>query len=330
MRLASSIIVLLALASASAQAGSPAAPNSNAAMAQKQSITAEKLRELPIDNLTQVIAGKAGGTALEAVIAMIDAFTRRSYAEYAAWFAPDYVFVSSDPTVRAAHPQGMSREDELEFARVLFRDGLTPSLGIALPHALRIRMSHGKMRITGPVPSDTSTWVIIEALRAQIEMSDGSLFDTGEAHHELSLVATSADWRIRRWIESRRDEPAVAAGTVAVVSQAADSSAVVDSTAAAAKAQVITNPMLPTRLDLYPLTANSRNGLAFSIALPNPDGMLEMFDVQGRRVVHLDLAGLRPGNHRIALESGSIPSGVYWARLRQATASVTARVVWVR
>ena len=313
MRTATIVVLVLALRCAGANADPPG-PHFRCGCGRREVA-------FVVDSIAPAPPPAAHGTAMDAVVAMFDAFERRSLADYTRWLAPDFVFESTDSTVRAEHPHGMLLDDELAFARNLFRDDATPGNG-GLPHAQRVRVTRRLMRAAATRPGDTKAWIIIEGLRAQIDLSDGTLFDTGETHHELLLVSTEAGWRVRRWLESYPDDSAPVADTTAIASQAVDSAVTTTRTPAGVA--------LPTRLDLYTLMDPAHHSLVFQAALPRAGGVLEMFDVQGRRVERRDLGDLRPGYHRISLEGGSFAAGVYWARLRQESATATTKVIWAR
>lgn len=143
-------------------------------------------------------------------------------------------------------------------------------------------------------------------MRALIELSDGSRIDTGEARHELVLVPTPTSWLVQRWTEETAADSVIANRA--------------PRTAEAA----------PLRLAMIAVRGPSTRVLELDVELPHRGGVIEVFDVQGRRVSRLDLTDLRPGRHRVSLDPNSMASGVYWARLEQARETVTAKVVWVR
>jgi len=254
----------------------------------------------------------AGGsvrmTAADAVTAMFDAYGRRSLDDFAIWFAPDYVFESSDPEFTAKYPRGMTRGDEMASALHLFEGRPAAADRPALPRAVRIDVSYRRMYEAEGIDLDREgpRTVVIEGMRADIELSDGSRIDTEEARHELVLVPTPSGWLIQRWTEETSADAAIAKHA--------------DRTAQA--------PLL--RLAISAVGGASTRVLELDVELPHRGGVIDVFDVQGRKVRGLDLADLRPGRHRVSLDANGMAHGVYWARLQQATTIVTAKVVRVR
>jgi hypothetical protein len=246
------------------------------------------------------------------VLDMFDAFARRSLPEYLASFDPEFLFTSDDTTCRTNHPVGMSLADEAQYAGALLAGEGEQCTG--LPHATHIQMTLRWLSTRPEHPTGNTATVTIEGLRVRIDLSDGDCFDTGEARHELLLVRSPDGWRVRRWTEVEADSQATS-DTAALAG--ADSSAVA-------------GPAFPDRLGVIAFADHSLNAMIFRVGLPRAGGVLEMFDVQGRRVASRDLEGLRPGYHRVSLDGGSYPAGIYWARVRQGEDAATVRVVWVR
>src|SRR5712671_4240461 len=74
---------------------------------------------------------------------MLEAFTNRSEMDYVAWMTDDFRFDSDDPDFGVSSSQGMSRADEEQFARHLFRDGKMSPDGRTLPTATSVQLSVG-------------------------------------------------------------------------------------------------------------------------------------------------------------------------------------------
>jgi hypothetical protein len=73
-----------------------------------------------------------------------------------------------------------------------------------------------------------------------------------------------------------------------------------------------------------------RGGLKFVVSLPTAaPANLDLMDVSGRRVAHVDLGSLGVGEHTVSLDAAVSKSGVYWARLSQAGKMITTRVAVV-
>ena len=256
-------------------------------------------------------------TPREAVLDMFDAYRRRSLPEYLAWFDPEFRFDSDDSTFRAHYANGMSLSDEVLYSSRLLAGKESECTG--LPYATRVRLSLRWLNTSPTRPTAGLATVVLEGLRVRIDLSDGDEFDSGEAHHELLMARTEDGWRVRRWLESDRTPQGTLADSTA--------SAPTDSSAARAVAD---RSAIPARLGVTAFADHSLNALGFSVGLPREGGVLELFDVQGRRVASRDLDGLRPGYHRISLDGGAWSAGIYWARVRQGELAATARVVWMR
>jgi len=70
-----------------------------------------------------------------------------------------------------------------------------------------------------------------------------------------------------------------------------------------------------------------RRGSLVRFALPEAGpAALELFDLAGRRRWSLDVGSFGPGEHEVALGGGSIPPGVYVARLTQGDHKATMRI----
>lgn len=75
----------------------------------------------------------------------------------------------------------------------------------------------------------------------------------------------------------------------------------------------------------------SRGALRVSFVLPDDrPARLEVWDVTGRRVAARDVGGFGAGAHRVEMQNGQLPPGVYLLRLSRAGESLERRVAIVR
>ena len=89
---------------------------------------------------------------------------------------------------------------------------------------------------------------------------------------------------------------------------------------------------LAAKFALRSLSANPARGslqLSVTVGVAAP-ASLELVDGTGRRVAGRDLGAIEPGEHRVSLETGAVPAGVYFARLSQAGKVASVRVTIVR
>jgi hypothetical protein len=71
--------------------------------------------------------------------------------------------------------------------------------------------------------------------------------------------------------------------------------------------------------------------LQFAVSLPvGGPATLELMDVTGRRVASMDLGGLGAGDHQVRMDTGPVKSGVYWARLSQASKMISTQIIMMR
>lgn len=227
--------------------------------------------------------------------------------------ADDFRFISNDPDFLQAWPEGFDRAGELNFVRRLTesaRDVRISYDGIAIePPTTAFRAAAGTYRVQ----------VTNAAMRI---VADGREITAGPSEHWIEVLCLPlpgsesrvATCRVRRWTEN-------ASITIAALPPAPDS------------ASAAVNPVAddqPDGLDIRVLS-NGRNAnpsVALAIPLPGP-ASFEMYDVAGRRVESREFEALPRGTHRIELPS-LLPSGVYWARVRQTGSTRSARVVIVR
>jgi hypothetical protein len=236
---------------------------------------------------------------------------------YVAQMTDDFLFDSDNPEFRAAFPSGMTREDERAFASHLLNGGKRGVDGRPLPIAIGVDTLVRPMASVSIDSSGTKARVVMDRVHVRFRMSDGSVFELSDARNEMELVLGEESWKVRRWRET--SHPAPADETVTKV----------DSTTGVPGRDSL-QAVLPTRLALMAYASRGKNALAFDLALPRAGGVLELFDVMGRRVTQRSLSDLPAGRHTLMLEGARYPSGVYWARLRQTNATATSKLVWAR
>lgn len=84
--------------------------------------------------------------------------------------------------------------------------------------------------------------------------------------------------------------------------------------------------LVGTVVKLYPNPTRSRSTLTFTLSGRN-NVSLEVFDVLGRVVDHREPMDLEAGNHRVELETGHLPGGLYLLRLHCNQESRSVRLV---
>jgi hypothetical protein len=87
------------------------------------------------------------------------------------------------------------------------------------------------------------------------------------------------------------------------------------------------------KLALHGLAPNPPvHDLTVSFTLPDArPARVELVDLAGRRVRDADVGAASPGRHSISLGAvGSLPSGVYWLRLRHGGQSLVRKCVLMR
>jgi hypothetical protein len=225
----------------------------------------------------------------------------------------DFRFTTNDPGFAATFPEGFSRDDELNFLRRMKEAG----------HQANI--SYQGLTFEPLPPRNPVGIFLVRVKGATMRILQGEkiLAAAGPSEHLFEVICVAlpaaegregSRCRVRRWHED-------AAGILAAIADGPDASAMV-----AGSPDPDTGP---ERLGLQVLSNGRRGGVALSVALPGAGpATLEMFDITGRRVESRDLA-LTRGTHTVGVPSG-LPTGVYWARVRQAGSARTARVIVVR
>src|SRR5262249_32149630 len=150
--------------------------------------------------------------------------------DYAALLLPRFRFVFGDSELRAVHPDGFTREDEIASARHLF-EGFTDASGVRRPAAWAIQTWLDTVCVgdePGKADSAAQYQVVVACgLSLHIDLEDGTALDVGPACHELHFVRgdvaacgtdqpTDADhWYLWRWVESSSCEAMAAARALA-------------------------------------------------------------------------------------------------------------------
>lgn len=88
---------------------------------------------------------------------------------------------------------------------------------------------------------------------------------------------------------------------------------------------------VPSRLDLsvFPNPFNASASIRFSLDQAQ-QVVLSVFDLQGREVARLINDHLAPGEHVVPFEDGSLPSGIYFARLQSGQLTTTRKMMLIR
>ncbi|MFN8588138.1 MAG: hypothetical protein U0704_10100 [Candidatus Eisenbacteria bacterium] len=248
------------------------------------------------------------------VRAMFAAFQQRDPGGWVEGMASDYRFDSDDPAFRLAHPDGFTRCDEYAFARHLFRGGGEPPGGRRRPIVTRVDAPVGAVLLTLLALGEHRATVLVEGYAYTLRFDDGSRVQVSGTVNTLELILRDGAWRVLAW-----HEHVPAAGASAAANPAADSAATATQTASADD--------VPARLAIRPRGIANGSVLAFELDLPRRGGVLELFDVMGRRITRRDLDALLPGVRRIELPASGIPTGTYWARVQQGGTMATTRIV---
>lgn len=256
----------------------------------------------------------AEGDPIQTVLAMYAAFERRDPEGWIAGMSHRYRFDSDDPEFARKHPRGFDRDDELAFAKHLFRGGGRGPDGRPLPIATQVEAPLGSVWVEMRTIGARRAVAHVQRYAYVLVFDDGSRVTLEGSDNTLELAREDGAWRVIAWHEHVLGGEAVATAGNA------------ESGAADAGEQADSDPV-PDRLAIHRLGGLSGSSIVFELALPSRGGKLELFDVQGRRVAKQDLGGLAPGMRRIELPASGVPAGTYWARVQQAGAVVTTRVV---
>src|SRR6478672_7091703 len=133
----------------------------------------------------------APDSPLGAVHRLILAYEGRLLDPYAALLSADFRFIFGDPELRAAHPEGFSREDDVASADHLFH-GFTNGAGVRMPAARSIAVTMDTLwAAPEPTRRDSAGWyrvVIAENVRLRVSLEGGDGFETRPARHEFHVA----------------------------------------------------------------------------------------------------------------------------------------------
>lgn len=259
---------------------------------------------------------RSEGDPIQTVIAMFDAFERRDAEGWVAAMSQAYHFDSDDPSFARSHPAGFGRDDESAFATHLFRGGKRGPDGRELPTATRVDAPLGSVWVEMREFSATRATAHVERYAFVISLSDGSSLALEGSDNVIELAREGDAWRVVTWHERVN-------GSVPLAESSAVATAAADRQASPASTR-------PARLAIRTLDGLQSSAIALELALPGSGGVVELFDVAGRRITRHDLTGMAAGTRRVELPTSGVPKGTYWARVQQAGAVATTRVVRLR
>ncbi len=82
---------------------------------------------------------------------------------------------------------------------------------------------------------------------------------------------------------------------------------------------------------IYPNPFNSSTAISFSLPSSSTSSSLRVYDLSGRLIADLTPNGrLAAGEHRVVWNAGSLPDGIYFAILKQASATTTRKMVLMK
>jgi hypothetical protein len=284
-----------------------------------------------------------------ALHALGQAYADRSLDALGALFSADFRFHTNDPKVATALPVVISRDQELEVAAGMFHGRSRPGQP-TYPPADSIAMIFGGLTqgVDPEHPDSTDHYRVIAAqhFALTIHLPGDQIYRVGETLQVFHLVrgdaavllpgqpADSTRWYIRHWFEDM-DRLAVALSQVKGDCGVPEGSAVPADTTSGRAAS--TPPALPATpaalaLSIHPLGNPACPTLDIRCDLPRAGPAdLDVFDVMGRRVNHVDVAAGTPGTRKIQAGAGAaLQPGAYWIRLTQAGTNDTRMVVVAR
>jgi hypothetical protein len=321
------------------------------------SVTAERLRELPVENINACYAlspqARASVSRVElrggplptadtpegVVQRLLETYRERDLNDYAALLSAHFFFDSSDPEFRAACPYGRMREDQIKAADRLFH-GYIDAAGRNVPAARWIELSLTDLHYARrPAPvnlAEPMQVVVADGVRLTVHRADGSALETGPLRYIFFVErertgeiargqpAEPGPWMVRMWLERPDGGPLLAKGPPAAPPPPPPRRPrPADSTAATSQA------LTPRSLAFLRVPNPAREPLRLLIEVPeHGSAQLEAFDVQGRSVSRSDLGEHEPGDYTVPATSGvQLAPGLYWFRLTQGRRSATTRIV---
>lgn len=260
--------------------------------------------------------------------AMARAYNERSVETLDGLLTADYRFHFSDgDSSGLGYVNGFDRAHELESARSM----LEGDPGSQLPMARSIRVTVGEME-SGPDPEHPDSLshyrvVVVHRMNIRILGQGGEKLGSLPADQIFHLVrgdvaqrterqvASPTRWYVRRWLEDIHAFERTLAATAGRCEEMT-ARAAVDVTGAFG-VRALDSPLCPT-LDVVCDLPGSENAV------------LEVYDVQGRRLARRDLAVAAPGAVRVQAGSGArFAPGAYWLRLTQGRRPASHRMVVV-
>jgi hypothetical protein len=269
----------------------------------------------------------ANDSPLAATSRLLMSYRLERIEDYAALLLPDFRFFFGDAELQAAHPDGFTREDEIESARHLF-EGFTDASGIQRPAAWAIETGLDVLRVGDEPGRPAAQYQVVTVcgMRLRIDLESGDELLVGPACHEFhfergDVAARGPDqpgdtgqWYLRSWVESPPCDAACSADAIA-------SRAPPASDARDAGPPVILRTPNP-----------ARGAVSIWMRLPGSEpATLHLFDLAGRRVLEREFGGPFGSESRMELaEAATLPPGIYWLRLTQGTRVGPARAVVLR
>jgi hypothetical protein len=141
-----------------------------------------------------------------------------------------------------------------------------------------------------------------------------------------ALVATSDGRGLAAWVATRPRDGGDIYGNLVAPSGAL--SQVRDATVTASATEAETDR--PAALSLRVEAGASGTGRVRFALQADGDASLDLVDVVGRRVCHRIVSGARSVSQTITFPTADLPSGVYWACLRQGREQVSAKLLLIR
>jgi hypothetical protein len=270
----------------------------------------------------------ASDSPLGALTRLLVSYRLERLDDYAALLLPRFQFEFGDSELRAAHPNGFSREEEITSARHLFQ-GFTDESGVQRPAARAISTSFDTVCASdepGRADSAAQYQVLVACgLRLQIELEDGTGLDVGPACHEFHFVrgdvaACGAEqprdadhWYLWRWVESSSCESVAAAAALATRAPPVPEARGVPGPRAAAARVDLGSPQILR----VPNPAHGAVGVWMRLPDRRPARLI-MFDVAGRSVLEQELGVPISTESRFELSGAArLPAGLYWLRIAQ-------------
>ena len=277
--------------------------------------------------------GFAARTPAATVTRLADAYNHRSIDRMDALLTADYRFHFSEADAAGSNfTNGLSRENEMLATRRLF--AFPPAdTSIHRPQIDRMAISVGAVDegVDPEHPDSTCQYrvVIAHEYRLRLVFTNGDSTTTKPALHVFHVVrgdaavrmpgqpADTTHWYIRRWLEDM-DAVTIALGSV-------------DGECTGGPEAGQTAAVAPSLVGLRAIGVPLCSTLKVLCDLPGSEpALLEVYDVQGRRLAQRTLSPQTPGSELVEAGNGKrfLP-GVYWVRLVQGRRPPVTRMVVV-